>query len=307
MSAKENEKKYCISCGAEIFAEAVMCPYCKTMQHQKSAYSPTKTVPKTNFFLLASCVIASLDLLGLLAYIAKDITYTNYLGGYGQIIFLIVMSVSVAALWTSFLTKSRSGALFGAIILCISPIAMPAFIPYLILPVIFAWIGFAKSQKATQLDGNDIEIPSDFNKTNKASYSSVQNPKYANVINSTISNEPKPKYKHTTIRVVGVTFDNEDGTNRQQILRHIRFRDPPFDNNEPFVEIRPYDYHGEDAIEVLVEDQVIGNIPRGKVQEIMKDFDKYDGITAIDIIGGGEDEYGDRLKYGAEITIRFRV
>lgn len=107
--------------------------------------------------------------------------------------------------------------------------------------------------------------------------------------------------------MVGVTFDNEDGINRQQILRHIRFRDPPFDNNEISVEIRPYDYHGEDAIEVLVEDQVIGNIPRGKVQEIMKDLDKYDGITAIDIIGGGEDENGDRLNYGAEITIRFRV
>lgn len=147
VSTKENGKKYCTSCGAEIFAEAVMCPYCKTMQNQNSVYSPTKTSSKTNGFLLASCVIVSLDLLGFLAYIAQDITYINYLGGYGYIIFLIAVSISVAALWTSFLTKSRSGALFGAIFLCISPIAMPLFIPYLILPAIFAWIGFVKSKR----------------------------------------------------------------------------------------------------------------------------------------------------------------
>lgn len=308
MDIPDNQRKYCTSCGAAIYKEAVMCPNCGAMQNARESYKPKKTTTKNNWFLLAACIITSLDLLWFLIFIAQSITYIDYLGGYGPIIFLIVMAIAVASQWTSFITKSKNGVLFSSIVLCISPIAMPSFTPFIIFPVIFAWIGFAKSQKAEKEDTatQKVEIPSDIANFFPTSTARPDLQQITRTTNIPIRSNPSPSYKYITIRVVGVTFDNENGTNRQNILRHIRFRDPPFDDVEVCAELHPYDFNGEDAISVLVADQTIGNIPKTRVQEIMDHWENLEGITAIDIIGGGKDEFGNRLNYGAEITIRFR-
>lgn len=308
MIEQEAQYKHCTACGADIFKEAVMCPKCGAMQNARESYNPKKTTTKNNWFLLAACIISSLDLLWLLFFIAQSITYIDYLGGYGPIIFLIVMAIAVASLWTSFITKSKNGVLFGSIVLCISPIAMPSFIPYIIIAAVFSWIGFAayKTDKKVIDVKCDVEIPSDYMNSDYSSSGRESKTQSKKTIDNPIQPQQSLSYKYMTIRVVGVTFSNDDGTNRQDILRHIRFRDPPFDDAEVCAELRPYDFNGEDAICVMVADQTIGNIPKARVPEIMDHWNNLEGITAIDIIGGGKDEFGDRLKYGAEITIRFR-
>lgn len=304
----EAERCYCRHCGAPMYKEAIVCPQCGAMQNERGSYHPRKTTTKNNWFLFAACIIASLNLLWLLILMTQSITYMDYLGGYGPIIFLVVMTIAVAALWTSFITKSKNGVLFSAIVLCVSPIAMPSFIPYIIAAAAFSWIGFVvcKNDKKTGKMTSDVEIPSDYT-TSTHSSDALKNQTYATKAPDSTSRIPQSQsYKYMTIRVVGVTFDNEDGTNRQNILRHIRFRDPPFDDADVCAELHPYDFNGEDAIAVLVADQMIGNIPKTRVSEIMDHWNNLEGITAIDIIGGGKDEFGDPLNYGAEITIRFR-
>lgn len=146
MDIPENQRKYCTSCGAAIYKEAVMCPHCGAMQYQPRR-APKKKPSAINGFLLAACVLASLDTLGLWMMLMGSAQPTDFWWGYGPFIFVGIMAVSVAALWTAFLTKSRAGALFGAVVLCLSPIGYPLFASYMVLPAVFAWIGFAKSKK----------------------------------------------------------------------------------------------------------------------------------------------------------------
>lgn len=138
--------KYCTSCGAKLLSEAVMCPHCGAMQYQPRR-TPKKKPSAINGFLLAACVLASLDILGLWMMLMESTQPTDFWWGYGPFVFVGIMAVAVAALWTAFLTKSRAGALFGAVVLCLSPIGYPLFASYMVLPAVFAWIGFAKSKK----------------------------------------------------------------------------------------------------------------------------------------------------------------
>ena len=106
---------------------------------------------KTNGFLLAACVIASLDLLGTMVMLGQVHTNADIWWGYGPFIFFGIMAISVASLWASFITKSKAGILFSAVALCLSPIGYPFFLPYMIFPAVFAWIGYSKTQKPGEI------------------------------------------------------------------------------------------------------------------------------------------------------------
>lgn len=112
-------------------------------------------------------------------------------------------------------------------------------------------------------------------------------------------------YEFMTFHVAGVSFDNEDGTSRQSILRAYRFRDPPFDarNN---VTVEDTGYNGEPAYQVKLNGTCVGWVPKDKIDELNSKWDKIDKITAFDVTGGGFDhDTGERLHYGATISIRF--
>lgn len=150
MIEQEAQYKHCTACGAEIFKEAVMCPKCGAMQSVEQRPRRTKA-SKTNGFLLAACVLASLDLLGLIVILGQVQTNESVWWGYGPFIFFGIMAISVASLWASFITKSKAGVLFSAVTLCLSPIGYPFFLPYMIFPAVFAWIGYSKTQKPGEI------------------------------------------------------------------------------------------------------------------------------------------------------------
>lgn len=108
-----------------------------------------------------------------------------------------------------------------------------------------------------------------------------------------------PSRIHHTYKVSGVTFKT-GRKSRQVALRHIFFRDPPYDGDLN-VYIQQYDYDGEIAIGVYVNDFQVGNIPKNKVNEILDMWD-YD-MTLIDysIYGGG-----DGKSWGMKIELSFK-
>ena len=114
-----------------------------------------------------------------------------------------------------------------------------------------------------------------------------------------------PRSRYITIRVAGVTFANEDGSDRQRILRKIKFGDAPFEDNDNLdVQLESYSYRGEPAIRVLVEGHQIGNVPREQIAEVQRAMTQPGTqITAFEVVGGGEMD-GERLSYGARITLR---
>lgn len=156
MQGQEDQYKRCIACGAQIYKEAVMCPQCGTMLPVQQRLRRTKA-SKTNGFLLAACVIASLDLIGTIAMLGQVRTNADIWWGYGPFIFFGLMAIAVAALWASFITKSRTGVFWGAVTLCLSPIGYPLFLPYMIFPAIFVWIGYSKIPKDCTCEPLDKE------------------------------------------------------------------------------------------------------------------------------------------------------
>jgi hypothetical protein len=83
------------------------------------------------------------------------------------------------------------------------------------------------------------------------------------------------------------------------MLRKIKFRDPPFDNNMIDLGLERYLYENEDAIAVSANGTQIGHIPKQQVGYLIENWDRIDRPTHIDVYGGGEGGY-----FGCEIIIR---
>lgn len=66
------------------------------------------------------------------------------------------------------------------------------------------------------------------------------------------------------IKVAGVTFNNKDGSSRQELLRE-------FDREEAVaVSLLEHEHKGKPAFHVLVNGKIIGNIPKDKAPFIVR-------------------------------------
>lgn len=151
---------------------------------------------------------------------------------------------------------------------------------------------------------------------------------------------PKPIF----CKVVGVTFDNEDGTNRQDLLQAIRKElvseaDPEdlyggYSNKEIIedgldyvpetldmdfpVTLQQYDFNGEPAVAVIYNNNVIGNLPKEYVPYFIENSQNNIYKAKCELTGCkckvlryDEDTDKERVKrdeltYGAEIIISFK-
>ena len=102
--------------------------------------------------------------------------------------------------------------------------------------------------------------------------------------------------KMMAVKVAGVTFINEDGTERQSILEDL----DELPGHMVEVELEPYTYRGEPAVRVFADGQQIGNVPKELAPEISENFDRIAEIGDFEVVGG------DGLKYGARFTITFK-
>lgn len=117
--------------------------------------------------------------------------------------------------------------------------------------------------------------------------------------------EKVPAFEVIRYRVKGVTFRNEDGSNRQTILRKIKRREPPF-NKAKDVTLAEYDFKGSPALAVCVNGVQVGNVPQESVQYILDNWERIDKISAFEVDGGNRSKYtGETLKYGADLYIRY--
>ena len=117
--------------------------------------------------------------------------------------------------------------------------------------------------------------------------------------------EPKP-FEYLEIKVAGVTFKNDKGPTRQTLLKKIKQRSAPFDEYLE-ISINQYDFEGELAYSVCVNDRQIGNVPKSQVQYLHDNIERFVAITGINVYGGYRDENGYFKSYGAAITVKFRL
>lgn len=97
-------------------------------------------------------------------------------------------------------------------------------------------------------------------------------------------------------KVVGVTFSNDDGTNRQELLRKIKGKETPF---KGFINysLRKYSYEGKTAVAVLANGITIGNVPKENAENIAKHM-QYISNVFVRVFGGE-----DGKKYGAIVRL----
>lgn len=106
-------------------------------------------------------------------------------------------------------------------------------------------------------------------------------------------------YDYWKVKVAGVTFKN-GRKSRQTILKKIFFRDEPFNKDECHsCTLRRGEYEGEPSFAVCVHDDIIGFIPKEKVQYFYDNFYRCDGITAIRV-------FSEHDIIGARVVVRFR-
>ena len=106
-------------------------------------------------------------------------------------------------------------------------------------------------------------------------------------------------YDYWKVTVAGVTFKN-GRKSRQTILKKIFFRDEPFNKDECHsCTLRRGEYEGEPSFAVCVHDDIIGFIPREKVQYFYDNFYRCDGITTIRV-------FSEHDIIGARVVVRFR-
>lgn len=78
------------------------------------------------------------------------------------------------------------------------------------------------------------------------------------------------KYASLVTNIAGVTFDNDDGSSRQQILREILEKG----EGDAEVTLDEFYYKGVQAVRVLVDGRCIGNIPKHRVQDVREVLDR---------------------------------
>lgn len=100
-------------------------------------------------------------------------------------------------------------------------------------------------------------------------------------------------------RVVGVTFENDDGSSRQKYISKLHEGDP--------LGMESFDYEGSVAFHILDEnDHCIGNLPKDHVQFILDHYNAGHRIelSAFEILG--RDENGHRIdgfNLGVEVSL----
>ena len=100
-------------------------------------------------------------------------------------------------------------------------------------------------------------------------------------------------------KVVGVTFNNDDGTSRQEILRKIKNREEPFNRYINYT-LRVYSFEGEPAVAVEANGIMIGNMPKEDAKDVAENIERIESVSAR--VYGGE---GDK-KYGARATLTLK-
>ncbi len=98
--------------------------------------------------------------------------------------------------------------------------------------------------------------------------------------------KPVETYEFYRVKTVGVTFNNDDGTSRQDLIRKMYYHEPPFENKEAELALERYEYRGKPAYKVLVNDCQIGNLSKADAEYVDANMDRFVTLCGADIVGG---------------------
>lgn len=97
-------------------------------------------------------------------------------------------------------------------------------------------------------------------------------------------------------KIRGVTFENEDGTSRQELLAMIKKREPPFDDDLQ-ISLERYEHDGKTAYYVNVNGYIVGSVESSMSQYITENYDKISGIHDFYVGSFQAEDTGETVYY----------
>ncbi len=106
------------------------------------------------------------------------------------------------------------------------------------------------------------------------------------------------KVGYMTFRVAGVTYDNDDGSSRQEIISQIK-KDKEYNSTENKLDFKEYSYEGKPALAVFIDGKQVGNVPANRVDFLLEEIEKDHLVSAeLEFLGGGDLSYGIKITLG---------
>ena len=107
-------------------------------------------------------------------------------------------------------------------------------------------------------------------------------------------------------KIRGVTFENEDGTSRQELLARIQEKEPPFDNGLQ-ISLERYEHDGKAAYYVNVNGYVVGSVESSVSQYITEHYDQISGIHDLYVGSFQAENTGETVYYAnARLSVRLK-
>ena len=109
-----------------------------------------------------------------------------------------------------------------------------------------------------------------------------------------------------TFQLEETDLPNPDGTQRQQLLRSLRYRREPFESwDEDTLSLETAYENGRSTVQVEADGDVIGTVPREYADDLVyaAENDAY-SIVKVTVTGGRTGPDGTRAPYGMRLSIR---
>lgn len=250
-------------------------------------------IPRRNGYILASAIITLFISLTMASTeISQFMDYSQY---------AIVQTVSGVMALQGILTivacilffmgwwKNNAGnVLVASILTCVAALFMPLYLAFYALPIIFGFIGHKKiKSEAAHVAQAKVDIPKVKIEPGDAVGITLD------VMDIVANGEQAHEYS-----IAGVTFHNDDGSDRQEILEEIQSRG--FCSNVKF-EIN--EYQDEKSVAVFVDGKQIGHIKKIDLKFFIEHFDALTGIYEV-YVGDFEPDDAD-IRYYCKISATY--
>ena len=105
------------------------------------------------------------------------------------------------------------------------------------------------------------------------------------------------------LHVAGVTFKNDDGSDRQELIKKLFNRKPPFDTNL-VLDLQKFEYDGAPAYYVILNGETLGTVPADMVKFIKTSYDRIRGVENVRVYSSYTNYEKKHIPYRATFNLK---
>ncbi len=109
----------------------------------------------------------------------------------------------------------------------------------------------------------------------------------------------KKVLKEMVIKASNFSYKINGNMDTDGVIRRIKFKDDPF-KEDLNIRFAPYEYDGEKAMEIYINEELVGEVPGYQIPKIEEYLDN-PCVIAEHVVYGGT----NGMPYGISLTLRF--